>query len=186
MVRAVLLATAENVDGDYWFSYIDGKDGAGVVSGSSAQAFARIHTEPNGNSAAQSYAVTSSDFSYLTPTGYTTQYNILIPVIPAGKHLRIVLTWNSCPSRADNKNYLSDLDLIWTGENGIMRSSHSYNSNIEMIDVPASEVITGKVYQAKVQLYTKRIPPPGYSINNGIMSFAIAWNWVKDHADHVP
>lgn len=126
--------------------------------------------------------------NYLTPTTqYTAQYNILIPPSkPAGKHLRIVLTWNSCPSRTDHKNYLPDLDLIFIGNYSNYLWSSSWNGNIEIVDVPASQVSTGRTYPALVQMSINRIPPPGTAINNGNMNYAIAWTWVKDHADHVP
>ena len=43
-VRAILVLTAQNVDGGYWAPGTDGRDGGGVVSGSEAVSFAQNHT----------------------------------------------------------------------------------------------------------------------------------------------
>ena len=43
-VRAALLLTAENVEGNEGSNYEDGRDGVGVINGASAVAFAQSHT----------------------------------------------------------------------------------------------------------------------------------------------
>jgi hypothetical protein len=175
VVRAVLLATAENVDGGEWDRSIDGRDGAGVVSGSSAVYFAQNHTEPQALTAAQKYAVSSANVSSSTAAGSTAKYNVLIPnPKPAGKHLRVVLTWSSNPVRSPSWNYLSDLDLTWSGPGN--RNSASFNGNIEIIDIPAAELTAGSTYQATITLYANRIP------SGKFLKYSIAWTWVKDHA----
>lgn len=181
VVWAVLLATAENVEGAEWNRSVDGRDGAGVVSGASAVHLARNHTSPGPNGTAETYAVTTANIASTTPNGSTAKYNIKIPnPMPAGKHLRIVLTWTSNPVRSPTSyNYLSDLDLSWVGNNGIGRTSTSYNGNVEIIDVPVSEVTAGGTYQATITLWANRIPSSGIATH---LKYAIAWNWVKDHA----
>lgn len=179
-VWAVMLATAENVDGSEWNSNVDGRDGAGVVSGSSAVNFARNHSEPGPLAAAVAYGVSTANVDRNNPNGSTAKYNILIPnPKPAGKHLRVVLTWTSVPSRNPDDNYLSDLDLS-VPYNGGTSFSTSYNGNVEIVDIPAANLTAGASYQSVVTIWASRFPPSG-----GISSFfkyAIAWNWVKDHA----
>ena len=99
-VRAALLATAQNVDLNYWSYQENGRDGAGVISGSEAVWFARKHTTVYPNNTAVPYGSLGA-----SNQGSTINYNILIPPTkPAGKHLRIVLTWDSSPSLTDAKN----------------------------------------------------------------------------------
>ena len=178
VVRAVLLATAQNVDGGEWDRYIDGRDGAGVVSGSSAVYFAQNHSEPGPSSTAQQYGIGSGTITPSTANGSSFTYNIIVPSPkPAGKHLRIVLTWSSNPVRSPTWNYLSDLDISWDPHNGFpQRYSSSYNNNVEIVDVPSSEVSSGSVYQTVISLYANRVPLGQFS------KYVVAWNWVKDHA----
>jgi hypothetical protein len=181
VVWAVMLSTAENVEGGEWNRVVDGRDGAGVVSGANAVHLARNHASPGPNGTAETYAVTTANIGRTTPNGSTAKYNIKIPnPLPAGKHLRIVLTWTSNPVRSPTShNYLSDLDLSWVGDNWIGRTSTSYNGNVEIIDVPVSEVTAGGTYQATITLWANRIPSNGISTS---LKYAIVWNWVKDHA----
>ncbi len=180
-VWATLLATAENVDGDYWSTHVDGNDGAGVVSGSSAVNLAQNHSEPGPNAAAVAYAVSTAGIDQYQANGSTAKYNILIPnPKPAGKHLRVVLAWTSIPTRTPVvDNYLSDLDLS-VSSNGGWKYSMSNNANIEMVDIPASDVSAGGTYQAIASLWANRFPPSG-AISSAL-KYAIAWTWVKDHA----
>jgi hypothetical protein len=180
VVWATLLATSENVTDGEWDNQFDGKDGAGVVSGASAVNFARNHSEPGPNAAGVVNGIASANISNTTPSGSSSKYNILIPSTkPAGKHLRVVLTWTSNPVR-DNSNFLSDLDLSVGSENGFV-SSTSYNANVEIVDIPAAQLVVGKTYQATVNLWANRIPTTG--VSGGILKYALAWTWVKDHAD---
>jgi Subtilase family len=179
-VWAVLLATAENVDGAEWNSNVDGRDGAGVVSGSSAVNFARNHSEPGPLAAAVPYAVSTANVDRSNPNGSTAKYNILIPnPKPAGKHLRVVLTWTSVPSRNPDDNYLSDMDLS-VPYNGGTSVSASYNGNVEIVDIAAANLTAGATYQSVITLWSSRFPPSG-GISSSL-KYAIAWNWVKDHA----
>jgi len=58
-------------------------------------------------------------------------------------------------------------------------SSFSYESNVEMVDVPSSDLISGQTYVANVHGYTMRIPSNAFA---QYIYYAIAWTWVKDHA----
>jgi hypothetical protein len=69
-VWAALMVTAQNVDGEYWDRWTDGKDGAGVVSGASAVTFAANHSEPGPNSTAVRDGLASANISYTTPNGF--------------------------------------------------------------------------------------------------------------------
>jgi hypothetical protein len=185
VVWATLLATAENVtDGD-WNATIDGKDGAGVVSGASAVTFARNHSEPGPNATAVTNGLVSSSLDYNTPGGAVAQYNILIPnPKPPGKHLRVVLTWTSDPV-PPWVNALSDLDLgVSDNQSGYAWWSSSWNGNVEIVDPPAAQLTAGGTYQAGVWLFVNRLQrPPDSGISGGTLKYALAWTWVKDHAD---
>jgi hypothetical protein len=111
--------------------------------------------------------------------GQMINFNISIPnPKPTGKHLRVVLTWDSSPSLTSAINDLSDLDLSVSGDrNGY--GSFSYGSNVEMVDIPASDLTVGKNYVATVEPYTMRIDSSAFV---QIIYYVIAWTWVKDHA----
>jgi hypothetical protein len=185
VVWATLLATAENVtDGD-WDSQFDGKDGAGVVSGASAITFARNHSEPGPNATAVVDGIVSSGFDYTTPAGTDVQYNILIPnPKPPGKHLRVVLTWTSDPVESSG-NWLSDLDLaVYDTNTGNNYTSVSYNGNVEIVDPPAWQLAAGSTYRAQIHVWANRLQgPPNSGISGGTLKYALAWTWVKDHAE---
>ena len=156
------------MDGNYWDSHVDGKDGTGVVSGSSAVNFARNHSEPGPISTAVSYGLSTANIDQFQAAGSTAKYNILIPnPKPSGKHLRVVLTWTSLPSRNPTGNYLSDLDLS-VSNNVATKYSSSYNGNVEIVDVLASDVTAGASYQAVATLWASRFPSSG-----GISSFFV-------------
>jgi hypothetical protein len=97
---------------------------------------------------------------------------------PTGKHLKIVLTWESSPSLTDPINDLSDLDLNFTGNSTTYIYSR-WDSNVEIIDVDASQVTAGNTYNVNVPIYTMRISAQAYSQS---INSCIAWTWVKDHA----
>ncbi|GEM_PF-1549343 len=178
-VRAVLLATAENVYGGEWNSNQDGRDGAGVVNGASAVFLAKNHTSVSSENTpvvdgVGAGALYPADFS-----GYM-NYKIKIPASkPAGKHLRVVLTWDSNPDvDAPFANNLSDLDLSLQHNTG-WSSSSSWNGNVEIIDVLAANLTAGATYTAQVNKYIARIPSTARA---GFLYYAIAWTWVDDHA----
>ncbi|MDB5047532.1 MAG: hypothetical protein JWO30_603 [Fibrobacteres bacterium] len=180
-VRATMILTAQNVDGGDWTSGTDGRDGSGVVSGSEAVSFAQNHTTvavsgsavEKGMMAASMYA---ADFS-----AGNKRFNYLVPnPKPSGKHLRAVLTWDSNPVVGGSINALSDLDLI-VQYNGSTRYSSSWDNNVEVVDIAASELTAGSSYYIDVAPYSNRIPASGSRTN--YFYYAIAWTWVKDHAN---
>jgi hypothetical protein len=178
-VRAVILATAQNVDFNYWNYLQDGRDGAGVVCGTDAVWLAKNHTTITGpNNTAANYGICAGSLtSSFQNQGM--QFNISIPnPKPSGKHLRVVLTWDSSPSYSGQTNDLSDLDLYMYGNNSGY-NSFSYESNVEMMDVPASDLTSGTTYVATVYGSTIRIPSNAYV---SYIYYSIAWTWVKDHA----
>jgi hypothetical protein len=107
-------------------------------------------------------------------------YKIRIPnPKPSGKHLRVVLTWDSNPLLNSAANELSDLDLLVTsGSGGI--ASQSNNSNVEMVDVPITTFAAGSTVDARITKWLNRIPSGGRA---NFFYYSIGWTWVKDHAD---
>lgn len=178
-VRATMILTAQNVDGGDWASGTDGRDGAGVVSGSEAVSFAQNHTSVSiGGSAVEKGMMATS--MYASDFSSNKRFNYAVPnPKPSGKHLRVVLTWDSNPVVGGGINALSDLDLI-VQYNGSTRSSRSWDNNVEVVDIAASEVTAGSSYYIDVAPYTNRIPASGSRAN--FFYYAIAWTWVKDHA----
>jgi hypothetical protein len=176
-VRAVMILTAENVSGGYWDYTIDGTDGSGVINGSEGVSFASTHTEVSVNSTPVEKGLGVGSISASNWSANLT-YNIAIPnPKPAGKHLRLVLTWDSNPVVSNITNALSDLDLFWNGSS--YRYSSSYNGNVEVIDVPASETSSSTVYSATIGKITNRIP---VGSRTDYFYYALAWEFVKDHA----
>ena len=172
-VRVALMLTAENLHSGYWDGNSDGQDGNGVISGKTACEFAVNHTEVwEDENAVQTGLCASSWFS---SDNDNKTFKIKIPNRkPNDHHLRIVLTWDSNPDLNNEINHLSDLDLVFISDNGVYQSS-SWNSNVEVIDVPMNKVTAGATYSANI--YPSQI-------RTGDMSFfyySIGWTWVKDH-----
>jgi hypothetical protein len=178
-VRATMILTAQNVDGGDWASGTDGRDGAGVVSGSEAVSFAQNHTTVSvGGSAVEKGMMATS--MYASDFSSSKRFNYVVPnPKPSGKHLRVVLTWDSNPVVGGGINALSDLDLI-VQYNGSVRTSGSWDNNVEVVDIAASELTAGSSYYIDISPYTCRIPASGSRTN--FFYYAIAWTWVKDHA----
>ncbi len=179
-VRATMILTAQNVDGGDWASGTDGRDGSGVVSGSEAVSFAQNHTTVSvGNTAVEKGMMASSMYASDFSAG-NKRFNYLVPnPKPSGMHLRAVLTWDSNPVVGGGTNALSDLDLI-VQYNGSTRSSASWDNNVEVVDIAASEVTAGSSYYIDVSPYSNRIPASGSRTN--YFYYSVAWTWVKDHA----
>lgn len=92
-------------------------------------------------------------------------------------HLRIVLTWDSNPVRvAPYDNRLTDLDLD-AYYSGTSSGSHSWNGNVEVVDIPAANLNVGSTVDIRVNKVINRTPPGLY------LYYCIAWTWVKDHAN---
>jgi hypothetical protein len=180
-VRATMILTAQNVDGDHWVWTTDGRDGSGTVSGADAVAFAQSHTSVSpGNSAVEkgmgSGSLYASDFGVGNK-----RFNYYVPnPKPSGKHLRVVLTWDSNPVVGGSVNALSDVDLVVQNSSST-QGSYSWDGNVEVVDVPASDLGAGSSYYIDVAPAINRIPTSGARTN--YFYYAIAWAWVKDHAN---
>jgi len=180
-VRAVILTTARNVTNGYWNSQYDGKDGAGVVHGADAVAFAKNMTTATPNGAAQLNGywwgqLGASDFP---PTQKPKYFYAKIPsTIPSGKHLRIVLTWDSSPDRTNNLNDLSDVDLYFDGAASQMRSQ-SNESSIEVIDVPNTSIAANGTYKITLLPWLWRHSNTAISAT---VPASLVWTFVTDHA----
>jgi hypothetical protein len=179
-VRATLILTAQNVEGGDWTVGGDERDGAGVVSGSEAIAFAQSHTSVSPGNSAVEKGMTAGSMSAADFNGGNKRFNFQVPnPKPSGKHLRAVLTWDSNPIVGGSTNALSDLDLV-VQTNAGNQSSSSWDSNVEVVDVPAANLTTGGSYYIDVAPYANRIPASGSRAN--YFYYSLAWEWVKDHA----
>ena len=177
-IRATLMLTAQNVESGDWADDGDERDGTGTVSGYEAVAFAQAHTWVGAGNTAVEKGMTGS-YYYAADFSGNKRFNIAVPnPKPSGKHLRVVLTWDSNPVINSGINALSDLDLV-VEINGGTKVSNSWDSNIEVVDVANSEVTAGTNYYADIVPYANRIPS-GASAN--LFYYSIAWSWVKDHA----
>ncbi len=184
-VRATLLVTAQNVDYGEWDCNFDRRDGAGVVSGRNAELFASscINIAPN-------YVYNSNASPVENGMGVITcnaggsiaamTFKIKTPsVLPVGKHLRVVLTWDSnarTTTLMDTYNSLSDFDLsLIVGPN--IYTSASYNGSIEIVNVINDNyMLPNTTYSAVVSNPVNRIP------TGDITYLCVAWTWVVNHA----
>lgn len=174
-VRATLILTAHNVESGGWTVSGDERDGTGTISGADAVAFASGHTSVSPGNSACEKGMGAASF-YASDFGSNKRFNFLVPnPKPSGKHLRVVLTWDSNPNVSNGTNDLSDMDLI-VQKNGGTQSSSSWDSNVEVVDVAASELTAGSSYYIDVSPYANRIPSGSY------FYYAIAWAWVADEA----
>lgn len=180
-VRATMILTAHNVDGGHWASGTDGRDGSGVVSGADAVAFAQSHTSVSpGNSAVENGMGAGSLYASDFGAGNKRFYYRAPNPMPSGKHLRVVVTWDSNPIVGGSTNALSDLDLV-VQKNGGTQSSTSWDGNVEVVDIANSDLSAGGAYYIDVAPAINRIPTSGSRTN--FFYYAIGWTWVKDHAD---
>jgi hypothetical protein len=109
-------------------------------------------------------------------------FKIKIPPPPGYMHLRVVLTWDSNPTpfgSATSENPPSDLDL-WVTNGSKQMYCGSWNSNVEMVDIPATMFSPGETIDAHVIKTINRIPAGSRS---GSFYYAIGWTWVQDHAE---
>ena len=179
MVRTAMILTAQNCDGNEWSAATDGKDGTGAVSGSDAVAFAMNCTNLSSpNSEAVETGIFAS--SWYSQDNVAKKFNIQVPAsLPVGKHLRVVLTWDSRPDIANNQNYLTDLDLYCSGT-GVYDYSVSWEGNVEVVDIPREQLTPGQTIEASAFPSIIRFP---YDPSKNWFYYSIGWTWVKDHAD---
>lgn len=175
--RAILLLTSRNVTDGYWNDNFDGKDGNGIIHGQDAIAFAQTKTSVSpGNTAVENGlwmgSLTQSDFNYQEKA-----FNIRIPSqLPSGKHLRVVLTWDASPDLSAGITELSDIDLLHPASG---TNSNSWNSNIEILDLPQSATPAGSTQTVSVFPYSWRHSAGARSSS---IYVALAWTFVSDHA----
>ncbi|MBN1517701.1 hypothetical protein JXA32_14150, partial [Candidatus Sumerlaeota bacterium] len=96
--------------------------------------------------------------------------------IPVGKHLRVVLTWDSNAKTATATNDLTDFDLYMTGDSKEYVSD-SANSNIEIINIPQEDLTPATYYPFTVKHSIDRIPAGEFTY------FCVAWTWAEDSAN---
>jgi hypothetical protein len=177
-VRAALLVTAENVDAGEWSPAFDGRDGAGVIHGAEAVAFARSHVDVHPEDSAVASGMGAGEVS-AADWDKPLRYAIAVPpVLPRGKILRVVLTWDSNPSLSSAVNELSDLDLSVAAP-GRIKASASYNSNVEIVHFRSTELKPGAVLEAKIHKTAYRIPDDATA---DFFYYSLAWAWVDAHA----
>jgi hypothetical protein len=183
--RAILLLTAENVDSGYWRSPStqDSRDGAGTVSGANAVKFTREATDvypgdgPVVDGIGSGYLIRDdfADQEAYNPRHYMYE----VPAeIPEGKHLRFVLTWTASPGTNVNENRVPDVGL-WVETGNTWFGSDTWNSNVEMVDIPDYAVGPGETYNLVVAptIFRSASDGPQY------FYYTVAWTWVKNHAD---
>lgn len=179
-VRATLILTAQNVDGGDWYANTDGRDGAGVVSGSEAVSFAQNHTSVSVGGAAAEKGMMAGSLYATDFSASNKRFNYVVPnPKPSGKHLRVVLTWDSNPIVGGSTNALSDIDLTVQTNSGTS-GAYSWDNNVEVVDVAAAGLTAGSSYYIDVDPVINRIPASGSRTN--FTYYAIAWAWVKDDA----
>ncbi|MBD3240371.1 MAG: S8 family serine peptidase [Chitinivibrionales bacterium] len=182
-VRAAIMVTAQNVHGGEWDASVDGRDGAGVVSGYSAATFAQQATVLWGPTMyAYEQACAWDDWA---EDDYSNKvYAVKTPSqLPANKHLRLVLTWDSNPDMVNMDNSLSDFDLVFSSSTDIqdyIAYSSSYNGNVEIVDIPRNDLEADETYYAILTAFTFRVPDGARSSST---YYSLAWTWVADHAD---
>lgn len=175
-VRATLILTAQNVESGHWTDGTDERDGSGVVSGTDAIAFAQSHTSVSpGNTACEKGMGATSFYASDFSSNKRFYYSVPNPK-PSGKHLRVVLTWDSNPSVSNGTNDMCDLDLI-VQKNDTTQHSGAWDTNVEVVDVAASALTAGSTYFIDISPYANRMP-----VGSNYFYYAIAWAWVADEA----
>ena len=184
-VRVAMMLTAQNCDGDEWNTQIaDGKDGTGAVSGNEAAVFASSHTQINpGNGNTPTTALCAG--SWYSNDNAQKTFNGKVPATkPTGKHLRVVLTWDSRPDLANSINYLTDLDMYCYGTGSIgnmfRKWSTSWEGNVEVVDIPSDLLTPNQTFQVQVQPTVMRFPADPAK---NFFYYSVGWTWVKDHAN---
>ena len=171
--------TAKTVTGGAWNSSIDGEDGNGVIPGAEAVTFAQTHVDVQPGNVAVVKAMGVGSV-YTSNWSTTLSYKILIPSSkPAGKNLRILLTWDGNPSLNFNYNEISDLDLIVNTSTNVNYSSQSWDGNIEVVNIPGSSLVSGSTAVVTISKVVNRIPSIA---TTNYFYYAIGWDWVATHA----
>jgi hypothetical protein len=188
LTRATLVLTAQNVYGDYWSPVNDGIDGAGAISGAGAVLFALNSTSVSQSNSAVERGYNVGSIPENTGNYYNINFSIKVPdTKPAGKHLRIVLTWDSSLSLSSlDSNKLADLDLVVPGYSCPFNNNDNWGtweSNVEVADIASNRLTPGSVISPFIRVWDFTIPASAYNKSMNAIYYSIAWTWVKDHAD---
>lgn len=179
-VKMALLLTAHNVEGNYWSSGEDQRDGAGVVSAHDAIEYASSLTDLSGQDSVP--AVERGFFTAQADSSMQDRFfRVRIPTaLPPNRHLRVALVWTSIPDFEAMRNTLSDLDIgAFVSDDGTF-GSYSLDASVEMFDVPAAQLTPGSDYTFTLFARDIRIPPSGCT---DFFYYTLGWTWVRDHAD---
>lgn len=179
--KAILVLTAENVDGGEQHSTVDTRDGAGTISGANAVAFATHAVNTNNEIGPHISAMKSGylDASHFQDGWFYIEENYRVPSsIPSGMHLRLVLTWTSSPGTNYAENKVSDL-MLFAQSNGGWSYSDSWNGNVEVININNAHLNPNGSYAIRIYPTAFRTALDGPEE----VHYTLAWTWVKDHAD---
>ena len=89
--------------------------------------------------------------------------------------MRIVLTWDIALDLTNGTNQLSNLDLAGLTTQNKSYYSSSWDSNVEMFDIPSNELVAGQTYDFQANLYALRLP-----VNTSYFYWALGWGMVAD------
>lgn len=179
-LKMALMLTAEEVTGGVWNSTVDGRDGTGTVSGYEAIDYAVNCADVTNDTQTPVVSGLCRDYGWQymwSQKGFKVQ----VPTsIPSGEHLRAVVVWTANPDLNAGQNYLTDLDIVMQVDGGDWYYSMSYDANVEVIDVLASDLTPGAVYDLTVKRFSSVRIPSGATAQ--WFFIAVGWTWVKDHA----
>lgn len=186
LTRATLILTAHNVYGGYWNQIEDGIDGTGTISGVDAVSFARSAKIGSNNSPVQDGYFVGSIMEN-KGNAWDKVFKVQIPsTLPEGKHLRVVLTWDSSPSYLEGRNELADLDIIIPNVHCPLTGTDnwgSWDSNVEVAEIENHQITPGGSINVHIRVWPFTIPDLAVNKSLNSIYYAIAWTWVKNHAD---
>ncbi|HEV7395457.1 MAG TPA: S8/S53 family peptidase, partial [Pyrinomonadaceae bacterium] len=175
--RAILYASAHNVDGDTWFkdvsNLVDAKDGAGALDAFAAVEIAESRQVGNNTAVERGWdggMLSLKDFDSRDYTRFL--YRVLVPASGA-RHVKVALAWNSrttdtrasaTTKRITTSNLVHDLDLYIWGEGHVVAYSASVDNSYEIAEFDAKPGKTYTVFIAR---------NPSTSIED--VHYGIAW-----------
>jgi len=183
-VRLAMILTAHNVHGGHFDPVSDGVDGTGTLAGVDAVDFAKYysHVYPGHTCPVETGMITES----LYPSGEDQDlyFKIKVPsTLPTGKHLRIVVLWDSSPSLTSSTNTLADLDLVIPNHPCPTKNNDinwgTWDSNVEAADIPNSALTPGATIDFFVRAWEFTIPSDAIA---SFIYYGVGWTWVQDHA----
>jgi hypothetical protein len=161
LVRAIVMASADNIDGPWWSDdpTLDQKAGAGRINGINAYLMAASPYTGTGS------VPTSGFFSATVPNGTTYSRSFQV-VATQTTSLRVGLSWLAAVDQSYNEN-LADLDLTVTGP-GPDGSPTTWTSSslVNPVEMVHAEVTAGQIYNITVTMSS----PTVYDV-----PFGLAW-----------